>query len=324
MAHNLNEGRMFYVGLKPWHGLGVELNKPATAREAIMAARLDYKIELQPVFLKSGKQIPDRMASVRPDTQNALGMVTDRYKIIQNVEAFDFFDNVVGEGKAIYNTAGALGLGERIWILAKLPDNVVITKNDIVEKYLLLTNSHDGKSALKMYFTPVRVVCQNTLILSLMDASSGISIRHKGNIKAKVEEAQRVLGIATIFYSDFEKISKAFVGRSLDVKKTENYFDRVLDIDAEKPDEISTRSDNIKNELLGLYENGKGNDLPGVRHTLWAAYNAVTEYTDHYRTIKNVDKDKSLRLDSIWFGTGAKLKERAYDIGLEFAGINKN
>lgn len=323
MSHNINKDSMMYVGEKPWHGIGTELKNPATAKEAIMAAKLNYEVELQPMFLKNGKKVADKMASVRKDTQDALGIVTDRYKIIQNVEAFDFFDNVVGEGKAIYNTAGALGLGERIWTLAKLPKNLVI-KKDVVEQYLLLTNSHDGKSSLKMYFTPVRVVCQNTLILSLMDASSGISIRHRGDIKGKVEEAQRVLGIATVFYSDFEKISEKFAEKKLDVKTTTDYFNQVLEIDKMKPQDVSTRSENIRGDLLSLFERGKGNDRPEIRHSLWTAYNAVTEYTDHHRTIKNVDKDKSLRLDSIWFGTGAKLKEKAYDVALAFAGISKN
>jgi phage/plasmid-like protein (TIGR03299 family) len=296
------------------------LKNPATAKEAITAAKLDYEIELQPIFLKNGKQL-DAKASVRKDTQNALGIVSEKYKIIQNVEAFDFFDNVVGDKKAIYHTAGALGLGERIWILAKLPKNLIIKKEEI-EKYLLLTNSHDGKSALKMYFTPIRVVCQNTLILSLMNASSGISIRHMGDINNKIDEAQRALGIATMFYSDFEKIAEKFTEVKMDVKKAESYFTKVLDV--KKEEDISTRADNQRHELLSLFERGKGNDNPLIKHTLWAAYNAVTEYSDHCRTIKNLDKDKSLRLDNIWFGSGANFKERGYEVGLEFAGISKN
>jgi len=325
MAHNINDNRMMYVGEKPWHGLGVELKNPATSREAIMAARLDYEVTREHlVSLESGVKIHPEMCLIRTDTKDKLGIVTEKYKIIQNVDAFDFFDNVVGEKKAIYHTAGALGLGERIWILAKLPDNMMV-KKDVIEKYLLLTNSHDGKSALKMYFTPVRVVCQNTLIMSLHDASSGISIRHKGNIQAKVEEAQRVLNIATVFYSDFEKIGGRFASTKMNVANTTLYFNQVLGIDPNKPDDDnSTRSKNIRDDLFCLFERGKGNDGIDVRHSLWTAYNAVTEYTDHHRTIKNEDKDKSLRLDSIWFGTGAKLKEKAYDIGLQFAGISKN
>jgi len=321
--HNINGNSMMYVGEKPWHGIGTELKKPATAKEAIMAAKLNYEVGTEHLKLaNTGTVISPELAIVRMDTKDKLGIVTKKYKIIQNVEAFDFFDNVVGEGKAIYHTAGALGLGERIWTLAKLPKDLVI-KKEVVEQYLLLTNSHDGKSSLKMYFTPVRVVCQNTLMMSLRDASSGISIRHTGNIKSKVEEAQRVLDIATVFYSDFEKIAEKFVATKMDVKKTEDYFDQVLDI-KENDDDNYTRVTNQKADLLSIYENGKGNDRPEVRHTLWTAFNAVTEYTDHFRTIKNVEKDKSLKLDSIWFGSGAKMKVKAYDIGLSFAGISKN
>jgi phage/plasmid-like protein (TIGR03299 family) len=202
----------------------------------------------------------------------------------------------------------------------------MIIKKEEIEKYLILTNSHDGKTALKMYFSPIRVVCQNTLILSLMSASSGISIRHKGNIQAKVEEAQRVLGIATLFYGDFEKIAEKFTEVEMNVKKVTDYFNRVLDIDVEKEkkEELSTRSENQRNDLLSLFENGKGNDNPLIKHSLWAAFNAVTEYADHYRTVKGLKVDKTARLDSIWFGSGAKFKERGYEIALEVAGISKN
>jgi len=314
MAHNLYGNRIFYTGERPWHGIGTELKEPATAKEAIEAAKLDYNIGLEPIFLNSGKQIPGKRATVVADTNTPLGIVSDEYKIIQNVEAFDFFDSVVGEGKAIYHTAGALGKGERIWILAKLPKNSIIKKVDEVEKFLLLTNSHDGKSSLRMIFTPTRVVCQNTLNMALrdIDASQGISIRHIGNIKHKVEEAQRLLGIATLYYSDFEKTAEAMANKVLNQKEVTLYFSQVLGIDKKEDDDVSGRKRNQLNDLLGLFENGKGNNTLEIRHTLWAGYNAVAEYTDHYQTVRNLDRDRSLRLSSIWFGSAARMKEKAY------------
>jgi len=323
MSHNINGNKMFYYGQTPWHNLGVELKNPATAKEAIEAADLDYKIELQPIFLRNNVEIQNAKASVRVDTNQALGIVTDRYKIVQNIEAFDFFDTVVGEKEAMYHTAGALGAGERIWVLAKLPKDIILTKEDIVEKYLCLTNSHDGLSSLKLYFTPVRVVCQNTLIASMKDSKDGISIRHMGDIKNKVEEARRILGITIDYYKEFEQIAQQLVKRQMNVADTKKYYDNLL-FQGKEPDEISTNAVNKRNRLLSLFENGLGNKLPGIRHTAWAALNSVTEYIDHDRNVKNLKEDPTNKLRNIWFGSGAQLKQRAYDEILELCEISKN
>jgi phage/plasmid-like protein (TIGR03299 family) len=325
MAHNLNEERMFYVGATPWHGLGTKLDNPATAAEAITAANLDYKIQLKTIYIEPHKQtqvfkpILNKKATVRIDTNEPLGIVSDKYKLVQNVEAFNFFDVVVGEGQAIYHTAGALGKGERIWIMAKLPKDIILSREDVVEKYLLLTNSHDGTSALKMYFTPVRVVCQNTLNMSLADSGSGISIRHIGNIHDKVEEARKVLGVAVNYYDQFENICQQLVDLKLDGKQVNSYFDKLVFL--KEDDKNSTIFLRKKNDLLVLFERGKGNDTPEVKHSAWAAYNSVTEYVDHYKTVRNEKNNPTNRLKDMWFGNGARLKEEAYLNILEVAGI---
>ena len=322
MSHNINEGRIFYVGEKPWHGIGTELAEPATSAEAIQAAQLDYEVETKPIQVaeKNGPFITDKFATVRKDTGDPLGIVGKSYRIIQNVDAFNFFDDVVGDGKAIYHTAGALGLGERIWILAKLPDVMQVAKDDVVDKYLCLTNSHDGTSALKMYFTPIRVVCQNTLSASLMHASDGISIRHIGNVQSKVAEAQRALGLAVTFYAELAEVSKIFVNRKLKVNEADNYFKSIL-FGKRDEEQVSSTLKNQRNDLLTLFERGKGNDLPEVRHSVWAAYNAVTEYVDHHKTVRGSKEDSTKRLSNIWFGGGARLKEKAFNRALDVAGV---
>lgn len=316
MAHNINENRVFTVG-ESWHGLGRVVDTAKTAKEAIELADLNYEIEKRRIFFDSPKLEVGKFLAhdencliVRKDNDTVLGITTPKYEIIQNVDAFNFFDVVVGEGQAIYHTAGALGKGERIWILAKLPKDIVIGKNDVVEKYLCLTNSHDGKSSLRMYFTPVRVVCQNTLNMSMSDAKNGIALRHTGNIKNKVDEARKILGITINYYNQFEKIVQQMESVPLNVEKAETYFETVLGID--ESDEISSRKENQKSDMLSLFEHGKGQDM-GNKHSLWKAYNAVTEYVDHYATVKNLEEDKSNKLKNIWFGTGAKLKEKAYE-----------
>jgi phage/plasmid-like protein (TIGR03299 family) len=319
MAHNINQNRMFCVG-KAWHEIGVRVDKEQIASEAIKLANLDYKVEQRPLFIPANGdnlKVNDFVAICRQDDNSVLGITSPKYEIVQNVEAFGFFDTVVGEGQAVYHSAGALGQGERIWILAKLPNDIIINADDKVEKYLCLTNSHDGKSSLRMYFTPVRVVCQNTLNQSMGDAKHGIAIKHSGQIKNKIEEARKVLGISINYYQQFEKMVKQFEEKPLTYNEVNKYFDNVLAI--KEDSETSTRKNNIKDELLSLFENGKGQKL-GNRNSLWKGYNAVTEYVDYFRTVKNIEKDNSNKLASIWFGSGAKLKEKAYDEAVALIG----
>jgi phage/plasmid-like protein (TIGR03299 family) len=198
--------------------------------------------------------------------------------------------------------------------LAKLPDNIIINKDDTVEKYLCLTTSHDGKSALQMYFTPVRVVCQNTLNMSMSDARNGIAIRHSAQYKNQIDEARKILNISIDYYKQFEQIILKMEDTDLQVKDLNNYFNTVLEINDEK--DLSTQKENQKDELLSLFESGKGQST-GNKHSLWKAYNSVTEYVDHYRTVKNIDKNPSNKLSSIWFGSGARVKERAYQEALK-------
>ena len=183
MAHNLliqnGQASMFYLSEVPWHGLGVKLDRPATAKEAIEAAQLDWPVIKLPLFAGSKHiVVPDKFAVVRKTrnlvqkTDPVLGIVGKDYTPLQNCDAFRFFDPMVGQNAAIYHTAGALGQGERVWILAKLPGHIRVAKDDITEKYLLLSNSHDGKSSVQIKFTPVRVVCQNTLTIALNDGAA--------------------------------------------------------------------------------------------------------------------------------------------------------
>ena len=230
MSHNINENRMFCVG-KAWHNVGVRVENAVTSREAIELARLDYQVKLTDIYVKTeqGEIIVDgKKATIRTDNNQVLGVVGNRYNIVQNIEAFEFFDSVVKTGEAIYHSAGALGNGERIWILAKLPNDIIVFDRDIVNKYLLLTNSHDGASALKMYFTPIRVVCQNTLNASLTHAKDGISIRHTASVKSKIEEARRILGLALNFYEKFESNVKLLATRNMTSQEIDEYFDLSL------------------------------------------------------------------------------------------------
>jgi phage/plasmid-like protein (TIGR03299 family) len=206
MPHELAttaDGRtaMMYCGEPPWHGLGTRLDAPATAEEAINAAGLNYEVRLTPLATADGLDVPQRKAVVRYDTQEVLGVVGNDYVPVQNREAFGFLDAVVAGGGLRYHTAGGLGRGERVWMLAKLPEQIrVKNSDDLVDQFLLLSNAHNGTAALRTFFTPIRVVCANTLAVAhRRGEGQGISIRHEGNLTAKIKEAQQLLGLAKIF-----------------------------------------------------------------------------------------------------------------------------
>src|SRR5690625_2587441 len=197
-------------GNAAWHGLGVVLNDPFTAKEAIEYANLDFDVHKRPIYTTMLKDeynihyphalvneenpIKGKYATVREDNEQSLGIVGDRYEVLQNKDAFGFFDSIVGEGKAIYESAGVLGKGERIFITAKLPQKLVISPDDAIDQYIFITNSHDGSSSVQAAFTPVRVVCNNTLSLALKNSIHKVNIRHTSSLKYRLEDAGRLMG----------------------------------------------------------------------------------------------------------------------------------
>ncbi len=324
MPHDLAtmKGRtaMMYAGETPWHGLGTRLDQPATAAEAIKAAGLDYQVDLTPIITETGLSIPQRQAVVRQDSNQVLGVVGTSYQPVQNRECFSFLDEVVAGGDLRYHSAGALGKGERIWMLAKLPKEIRIKNtDDITEQYLLLSNSHDGSSSLRCFMTPIRVVCANTLGLAhRRGKGQGFSIMHKGNLQSKVSEAQKILGLAHRFYADLDDRINHLARHQPTVNQVQTYFHLLYpDIASSNPQ----RSRNIRQELFRLFEHGRGQDLPGIRHSAWAAFNAVTEFVDHHRSTRGrTDQERvSKRLESAWFGSGATLKAEAWKLAMEMA-----
>lgn len=324
MAHDLattdNRTSMMYTGEVPWHRLGTRLDEAATAGEAIEAAGLDFEVKLTRLVTVNDIPVPDKLAVVREDSHAILGVVGSSYRPVQNRECFGFLDAVVADGSLRYHTAGALGKGERIWMLAKLPDDIrVKNSDDITEKYLLLSNSHDGSSSLRVHFTGVRVVCANTLAIAARNGrGQGVSIVHKGNLTSKVQQAQEVLGLAKRFYNDAEEQINRLAWHYPSLRQLEEYFRQVY---PDSPEGESARTKNVRQEMLRLFEEGIGHDMPDIRHTTWTALNAVTEYVDHYRSTRGKTslERASNRLESAWFGSGARIKERAWDLALEMA-----
>jgi phage/plasmid-like protein (TIGR03299 family) len=333
MAHNLatlnGQTAMMFTGEPPWHGLGTRLDKPATAAEAIRAAQLDWEVTKTPLFITSGSrlhEVRDKFAVVRKDqlasgvAPPVLGIVGREYTPLQNREAFDWFDPIVGEGAAIYHTAGALGEGERVWILAKLPDTIQVVGHDITDKYLLLSNSHDGGSSVQVKFTPIRVVCQNTLTMAL-SGGRGIRIQHTPTLRERLAAARDALGIIR---TRFDEIAESFRGLAkvqVAQPRLDDYLGRVFPWPADREDKRAmARVERARAESGRLFEEGRGNREPGVRGTLWAAYNGVTEYVDYVMSYRDGDR----HLDAIWFGSGYLAKARAYRVAVQSAAAWRN
>jgi phage/plasmid-like protein (TIGR03299 family) len=304
ISHVSGKAEMFYYGNRPWHGLGTPVEHALTAEEALNAASLSWSVEKRQIHFKNeqGEYYPAQgFVTVRTDANIPLGIVGRNYIPIQNSEAFTFLDTLTTTGEAKYHTAGALFQGQRVWILAKLPDHIVVRGDDVVDKYLLLVNNHDGKGSLKMFFTPIRVVCMNTLNQALSTASVTVNIAHRGNIQKKVETARETLGIAISYFAQIEKVFKDFVKRELTNEELTDYILNIIPGG-------STRAVNVREKIHELCEVGAGSEY--ACGTVWGAYNAVAEYVDHHRT--NYYKKPDRHIETINFGSGADIKTKAF------------
>jgi phage/plasmid-like protein (TIGR03299 family) len=301
----------------PWHGLGTPVNGLATAATAIEAAGLGWNVEVEDMNLaQDGAKVNGHYAVVRQDNRAILGVVGNRFAPLQNREAFGAFDAVVGAGEAIYEAAGSLGIGEKVWLLAKLPDSFEVVKGDEVKKFVLLAMGHDGSMSVKLGKSCVRVVCQNTLNLALSAKDNFISIRHTGDVSKRTVEAFTVLGIVKKQYAEIENFFKFLASRPLFGENLKGVVNAIFpNPEGEK---VSTRLTNIRDTVLFRIENGVGTDLPGVRGTAWGAFNGVVEYLDHFRVQKGAEDDaegaRSRRMDAILFGNVATTRERAAKI----------
>jgi phage/plasmid-like protein (TIGR03299 family) len=336
---------VFVTRQPAWHGLGAVVQEAPTSADAIRLAGLDWEVQkwpLQTFGVDRGGQacvldVPEQFATVRTDVGAVLGVVSRRYRVFQNAEAFDFSDALVGEGLARYETAGALHGGRRVWLLARLPRELRVRgTEDVVEPYLLLANSHDGTMCLRMVPTTVRVVCQNTLNLALGRAgSAGVTVQHRESLADRVDEARERLVLVVRRVEQFQEQIDALARTPLRGAAVQRYFRQALELPGledllEAPKESwpclargllaeqSERQRAAQARLLErLAENFEAaeNRLRGIEGTAWAAYNAVSQYVDHQMRVGSPEA----RLNSVWFGAGDRLKQHAFARALQLA-----
>lgn len=341
MAHELTRREngiyeMAYVGQSPWHELGTYLgDEQVTGRVMMAAAGIDWSVETRNLlYQKHGDTrtelvvVPDHVATVRADTQDILGVVSRDYKLIQQHEAFEFVDKLIGEAAAMYETAGSLKGGRRVWGLVKLPHQLIVTKDDVVGQYLLFVNGHDGGTSFRCGFTTIRVVCDNTCSAAVSrwerGVTNNVSVRHMGDISAKIDEARRILGMSLKYFEVAGEAYRAMSHRQINEMMLQGYFEAIFPTPQDAPSDATElrkaqitlereKTKNIHHTLATLFEAGRGSQLVGVRGTLWGAFNAVTEYVDH---VKPAKKDGTVRkggFETALFGQGEAIKQRAFD-----------
>ena len=311
MAHEVES--MAYAGETPWHGLGTKVDHLMTSEEAIHAAELDWTVSTQDVFLADGRRCDQWRAVVRNADQRIYAVLGAGYVPVQNSEAFKFFDEVVGSKEAYYETAGSLRGGSRVWLLANLKDSLSV-QGEEVRRYLTLVNSHDGSLALQMFWTPVRVVCMNTLSMALSSATNSFYARHTTYIQQRVYDAQEVLGLAKKYYEDFAEKANLMAQRQLSPAKMPLLLVAAFQTSGSRPIDAVYQPDDLRrkfNKVEELVAVGRGMDNPAIRGTVWQGYNAVCEYADYNKTYK--DNSASNRLYNTWFGAGAEMKRRAWN-----------
>lgn len=313
MAHELHEhDSMFSVKERPWHGLGQVLEQAPTIAEGIQAANLDWQVTTEPLFTSANESV-DARAVRRVDTNHILGVVGTQYQPLQNLDAFRFFQPFLDEGLATLETAGSLFNGAKVFVLAKInsPDAVIVPQSDDrIEKYVLLSNSHDGKNAVRVGYTPIRVVCNNTLRMAKEHKDSAlIRVKHSSKTVTTLDTIRETMNLVNQSFeataAQYRKLAQTDVIMD-DVKK---YFLEVFDL---VPEGDAKRRSGTIEQLEELFHYGRGNHLEGVKGTAWAAYNAATEYMQFYS-----GRSLESRFGSMWFGPNQSRNDKALALALK-------
>lgn len=288
MAHNVES--MFSVREKPWHYAETKdvtklIQEAPTSADALHLAGLDWTVEQTPVYTDSGIEIPNYKANRRSSDGSILGIVTDRYRIVQNTEAFEFTDEIVGEtedGVVKYETAGSLCGGRKIWLLAKMPVRKVL--DDDVEPYMFFSNSHDGTGAIKVGMTPVRIVCNNTLNLALNSAKRCWSTKHVGDMQSKLEEAKLCLQMADKYMKNLDEEADRLANAKLYKEQIDEILDEMFPIDDDATERKKKNVEDIKQSYYMCYIQP---DIAKFMNTAWGAVNAMSDLVTHSTPKRN-------------------------------------
>ena len=280
MAANVES--MFYVRETPWHGLGTKVLEAPASKDALQLAGLDWRVQQEPIYTAMEELVDGYKANVRDSDRKVLGVVTDRYRVIQNDEAFAFTDELLGAGVK-YETTGSLQGGRKVWLLAHMPHEYIIS-GERISPYLLFSNTHDGSGAIKVALTPIRVVCQNTLNLALANAKRSWSMIHTGDIKEKMQEAKDTLFLAENYMDELGKEFEALRMKKLTDKRVMEYIEILLPIEDGSTPQQEKNMKRLREDMKVRYFDAP--DLQGVGKNAYRFVNAVSDFATHAEPLR--------------------------------------
>ena len=328
--HNLDysNGRYSFASSdnKPaWHGLGVQVGHIMTAAEAMCEANLCWEVEKHPLYRtvktigETGEvtevfqKIESHMENRRMDTGVTMGFVGKDYECVQNEHCFDFFDNIVGSKEAIFETAGALHQGQVVFITAKLPRDIVVAQDDVLNNYIALVTSHDMSLALTAFFTPVRIVCNNTLNMALQNCQNKVYMKHTVGIRENMFSAAKMMGLSSKYMDKLEEVLKYLYDKQISNKDLEHVLKQTflnkeqLRLLAETSDaEVSTRKENMILEVMKYYEEDPTQQK--IQGKAYGIYNAITGY---FQNVKDYSSDELKMKNIVMQGTAWGYAQKA-------------
>lgn len=286
MAANVET--MFSVRERPWHGLGTVVESAPSSKEALELAGLDWQVHQKDISVLWGRTIPGYKANVRDTDGVVLGVVTDKYRVVQNEDAFAFTDELLGEGVK-YETAGSLNGGKKVWILARLPREYVIS-GERISPYLVFSNTHDGSGAIRVAITPIRVVCNNTLNLALARAERSFSMIHTGNINEKFEEAKKTLFMADTYMEELGKEFERLRSIKVSDAQVEEYVNMLIPLDEDATATQIKNARTLRNDILTRYFDAP--DLKVLGKNAYRFVNAASDFATHANPLRRTVRYK--------------------------------
>jgi phage/plasmid-like protein (TIGR03299 family) len=328
---NKQSGKYSFYSLrqKAWHSYGQISDMQLDSKGVLEQSQLNYRVNIAPCIYRfpSGKEIvsANSFYTFREDTEEILGNgLSSDYHVVQNVDAFTFFDSITNGEGIIYETAGALGKGEKIFITAKLPKYIQVAKDDLIEQYLFLTTSHDGSESITVAFTPVRIVCNNTLNAALANCSNVVKIRHTANAQEKLKQAHKIMGMVNTLSPLMEQAFNQWAK----VKMTDQQVQRLIQLalapnketlDNIRDGKLDENSAAYKNQVYSAFGYAMISDsqqLETTKGTLFGAYNAITGY---FQNVRSYGSDEEKINSILCGGTAQKKGQSAFNICCEFA-----
>lgn len=299
-----------------WHGLGTVVDRNVRPSEALELAHLNWEVRKEALYRSNIEKIPDHVAICRTDNGQYLGTVGSGYVPVQNSLQAAYLDALCAEGVHV-ECAGALRGGRKTFWTVRVPKNIVVSEGDEIERYLILANSHDGSLSFRAFWSPIRVVCMNTLNAALRGQKTGVCLRHTPNIRSRMNQVRKVLGIAGEYYDALGQQLRKLQAASLDDQGFLKFTDTILPLPlGEKPSAALIK---VREQIQLNWLAGRGSTLAG--RTVYNAYNSVTEFTSHQSSLRGRNK-QDRRFESIYLGAARNLQQAAFDAAVQMVGSN--